>query len=97
MDTLFPIESDRDRAFREFHEANPQVFDRFCELAERSLAAGQRVSARCIGENIRWHYTVEVHGDQTPKFNDLIWPRYARLLAKPDPQFVDFFEFRRSA
>lgn len=93
--TLF--ESERDIAFREFHEANPHVFNLFCRLAEQALATGRRVSARCIGENIRWHFTIKVNGDESPKFNDLIWPRYARLLASLDPQFHDFFEFRRSA
>lgn len=101
LSEAFPLfaqhpESPRDRQFAEFHAANPQVFDLFRSLAVKALESGGRVGARCIGERIRWEYAVEVSGraEGSPKFNDHLWPRYARLLAATDGRFTNFFETR---
>lgn len=92
--TLF--EPQLDREFREFHDANPQVFEVFTRLALDAMDAGQRVGARCIWERMRWYYRIEIAGNAKPKLNDHHAPRYARLLARIDPRFKDFFEFRRT-
>lgn len=88
--------NDWDAKFEAFHRANPQVFRLFAKLAEEALNAGRKVGARCIGENIRWHYEVRLRTTNAPRFCDHLWPRYARLLAEKDDRFRDFFEFRRT-
>lgn len=88
---------DWDARFAAFHEANPQVFRLFAKLAGEALAAGRKVGARCIGEQIRWHYEVRLNTTNAPRFCNSAWPRYARLLAEKDDRFRDFFEFRRTA
>jgi len=75
----------------EFHQKNPQVFDLFRDFANTARQAGRtRLSARVIGERIRWYTSVDTQGEEY-KVNDHFWPYYARLLTGLDNRFSGFF------
>ena len=86
--------SERDQAFAVFDADNPEVYRLFAGLALKMLKAGGKVGARAIGERIRWDYQLVPKGHAVPRFNDLLWPRYARKLADDDARFAGFFETR---
>lgn len=96
MGALFS-ERDWDAKFEKFHAANPQVFRLFARLAREAHGKGKKAGARCIGEQIRWHYEIRLNTTNSPKFDNCLWPRYARLLAQKDDRFREFFDFRSKA
>ena len=94
--TLFALD-DRFTAWQRFHTDNPAVFELFQRFATEAYYRGVRkLSARVIGERIRWYTSVET-SDPGYKVNDHHWPYYARLLAGTDSRFAGFFEFRDKA
>ncbi len=81
--------------WRDFHRANPQVFNLFEHFARQALNKGhrKRFGARMIGERIRWYTSIETSGDDY-RLNDHYWPYYARLLMLLFDEFAGFFEIR---
>jgi hypothetical protein len=82
--------------FREFHEANPQIFALFKRFAQDAKARRPRFSARTILHRIRWYTAVETDDPAGFKINNNWSPFYARLLILEDSSFDGFFELRRS-
>ena len=88
---------DRFSAWVEFHRRHPAVFDLFVSFARQARAArnGGRIGARMIGERIRWHSMVDVQStDGEYRFNDHLWPYYARLAMAIHPDIAGAFERR---
>lgn len=82
--------------FREFHEANPEVYEEFKKLAYQMKATGRRkYSCDAIIHVLRWNFDLETRGDDEFKINNNIRSLYGRLLAWNDENFMTFFEFRR--
>jgi hypothetical protein len=89
--SLFADMPSRFQAWADFHLANPSVFILFRRFAIEALEAGRtRLSARMIGERIRWYTNIETTAD-SPAVNDHHWPYYARLLIGLDKRFESFF------
>ena len=83
-------------AWSAFHNANPAVFDLFVKFARQARAARPgAIGARMIGERIRWATRVEVvRFESEVKFNDHLWPYYARLAMAIDPDLAGAFDRR---
>lgn len=81
--------------FLTYHEAHPEVYERFCSMAYQLKRAGRpRYSARTLMEVVRWHFDVK-DGYQEPfKINDNYTPLYVRLFLHEHPQYEGFFELR---
>jgi hypothetical protein len=78
--------------FKEFHLANPSVYETFRAKAEMMLSTGRpKYSAWVIVQVIRWESDLRTKGDVFKVNNDFI-ALYARLLIWKDPRFEAFFE-----
>ena len=85
------------RAFREFHEGNPHVYELFCRFSFAASRKGlHRFSARMVWHRMRWYAAFETT-DQTFKLNDHHTPYYARMFMEDHPGYEGFFELRRVA
>jgi hypothetical protein len=90
-----PAGSIEDR-FLHFHEANPWVYQRLRILALDLVRAGRRrIGVGMLWEVLRWQYARATKSDDGLKLNNDYRSRYARLLAKSEPELVDAFETRR--
>ena len=94
--------------FREFHEANPWIYDRLKEMCTQLRSKGFRhYSTRTVIHALRFEWDVKtggeevrVDGDSEPrvvKLNNNHSPYYARMLIEENRDFWDFFELRRAA
>ena len=84
-----------DAKFLEFDAANPHVWDLFCRLVDRAIAAGQRRwSADAICHLIRWHYVVETRSDCGFRLNDHHVTFYARRWVAAHPERASFFQIK---
>lgn len=84
-----------DLAFDRFHAENPRVYEVLVQLAREVRAAGQTVGMRCLWENMRWRIKV-VEKQSGYLLNDHHAPRYARLIARNEPDLANLFETRGS-
>jgi hypothetical protein len=85
--------TDLDERFREFHKANPQVFDEVVKRAAALRARGfRRAGMQMILENIRYS-TMMTTGEQF-KINNSFQPYYTRLLSQRRPDLGYMFEVR---
>lgn len=87
--------SDADR-FREYHEANPEIYRQLRRFALEARAAGaERLSINLLFERLRWFTTVEAKGDPF-KVNNTFRAWYARLLMQQEPALAGVFETRKA-
>ena len=83
-----------EKAFREFHHANPHVYKELVDLACQLKAAGrERYSIYSLFEVLRWHRALETT-DENFKLNNNHRPYYARMVMDTVPELKDFFELR---
>ena len=84
--------------FRLYDGENPQVYALFKGFAEEALAAGERVGAKCIYEQIRWRTLVQTKpepGMPRTRINNNYVCHFARKLYSEDPtKWEGFFDFR---
>ena len=83
--------------FEEFHENNPEVYQKFIKYANQIRDMGyEKYSAKQVVGRVRWHFQFEVK-DKSDKYkiNDAFTSRYARLYNDDFPSMIPFFEFRR--
>jgi hypothetical protein len=81
--------------FLKYHEDNPQVYEKFRDITQRTIAKGfKHYSAKAIFELCRWHTGVE--GNDEFKVNNNYTPLYARLFEKEFPLYAGFFRKRES-
>lgn len=93
---LFPAGDSLSARFAAYHEAHPDIYREFRQMAYRLHRAGIRhYGAKAIFEAMRYHRAVSGRDSDGFKLNNVYVSRYARLLADEDPRrFADFFEFR---
>lgn len=84
--------------FEKFHRKHPEIFELFKRFANEVYATGiTHYSSDAILHRLRWFCTVENKADPDGvKINNNWSAFYARLLAKEDPKFRTFFQFRKS-
>lgn len=83
-------------AFKDFHRANPIVWQLFDRFAHDLIAKGfKNYSADGIFERIRWHVDVELAGTSQVKLNNNFRAYYARLFDAAHPEHVGFFRNRK--
>lgn len=87
--------SKRFTAWKNYHRANPRVFDLFITYANAAREAGRkRIGARLVGERIRWFARVEANSEDAYLINDHHWPYYARLAMLVDSRLEGLFSRR---
>jgi hypothetical protein len=99
LEPIQPTTSDSSnhyKAFRKFHDANPNVYDKLVELARYVRDAGwQHYGIGALWEQLRWHYRFERKDDDF-KLNNNFRAYYARFIMQQNEDLKDFFEVRRS-
>lgn len=82
--------------FMEYHQKYPTVYQRFKQLAFDAKRIGHKhFSARGLFQVMRFKMGGDVKDDGF-KYNNNYTPMYVRLLEKECPEFVNFFEKRKS-
>lgn len=80
--------------FKAFDEANPQVYEEFCHLAQLVRKAGKkRYGAWALLNVIRWNRDISTRGDLFKINNDFV-ALYARKYLKEHPKEEGFFSLR---
>lgn len=83
----------RDR-FEEFHEQNPQVYERLVKLARQAKGRGYtKYSVKTLIEIVRWSFIVD-KGYREFSIDNNFSSSYAREIMKNEPDLADFFETR---
>jgi hypothetical protein len=91
-----PGEDTIEGRFREFHAANPWVYERLRYLARDLVDKGHtRIGIGMLFEVLRWQYARATINTDGLKLNNDFRSRYARLLADNEPDLADAFETRR--
>lgn len=97
MRTLFDLQpkSRLERAFEEFHRANPAVYELFKSFTFKVIHRGfKHFSADMVLHRIRWYRAIETTGD-TFKLNNNFLAYYARKFMEEHPEHVGFFRTRK--
>lgn len=86
-----------DKAFLDFHAANPMIYKVFVSFARQAKAAGAKaLGAKAVWERMRWSFAVEnAPGGEGYVFNNNYVSRYARLAMMKEPDLAGMFETRR--
>ena len=93
--TLFDMPSALEVSFREFHQANPTIWELFQRYTFEVIRAGHRhYSSRTVLHRIRWHTNVETRSDENFKINNNHSPYYGRLFMETHPEHDGFFHTR---
>lgn len=80
--------------FQQYHQQNPQVYEKFAEFTFDAIRAGRKYfGAKMIIERIRWYSLVEANDGY--KVNNNYAPYYARMFEAKHPQYTGFFRKRR--
>lgn len=88
-----PALSRLDVEFDTFHREHPHYYAALVRLAREAKDAGRtRIGAKALWERLRWELWL-AHGT-TPKCNNNLVSRYARLIAANEPDLAPLFEFR---
>lgn len=81
--------------FVNYHEANPELYDRLVELALHLRRAGrEHYGIWSLWGVLRYHTAIQT-SDYDYKLNNNYTPLYARLLMQAEPELRGFFETRR--
>ena len=85
-------------AFREFHEANPHVYDELRRLALDLKSRGRnQYGIMSLMNVVRWHRAMATTRDADDfKVNNNFAPYYARLLIRQEKKLAGFFVLRHS-
>jgi len=76
--------------FKKYDSKNPQVWEKFVEIAKRAKARGfKHYSANGIFELMRWHS--DTRGKGRYKISNNYRPDYARKMMQEYPEFKGFF------
>lgn len=95
--TIFDVLDDiKNESFKEYHKKYPNVYKKFVELTFKTREKGfTTFSARGVFQVMRWITAGEKKEDGY-KFNNNYTPYYVRLIEKEYPEFIGFFEKRKS-
>jgi len=92
----FSWESNLERGFKEFHEANPHVYAKLRDFAVQARHSGRKhLGIAAVFERLRWWASFEVSGDEF-KLNNNWRAFYSRMLMDREPTLSGFFETRKS-
>lgn len=95
MTTATAVSDQLERQFREFHQANPHVFDRLRQMAHAARRRGhRRIGMKMLFEVIRWEHMLKTEDPHGFKLNNNYTAFYARLLMQRDPTLDGMFETR---
>lgn len=84
-----------DRAFEQFHAANPGVYDTIRDLALELRHEGhEKAGIKMLWEVARWKLIRSTKGDRQFKLNNNLTSRYARLLMDREPDLAGMFDLR---
>ena len=84
-----------DKAFREFHKENKEVYKWFKNYFYYFKGRGKKhISAKLIAECVRQEPTLRTRGELF-KLDNCFVSRYARLFVRDYPRYKNCFEFRR--
>jgi hypothetical protein len=84
-----------DDLFAEFDAANPDLYDRFVQIAFRLIDAGRkRYSSKTILCVMRYERDCVSVANTDYKINDAFTSRYARKFADEFPDHAEFFAMR---
>lgn len=84
--------------FQKFHQANPAVYRFFRRFSFQLIERGhEHYSADAIMHRIRWEVDIGTFGDADFKCNNNHVAYYARLFARDNPEYKDFFRFRKAS
>jgi hypothetical protein len=90
------MSSATEEAFRLFHAANPEVYDRLVSLARGLVRKGnRRVGIKMLFEVLRWHHMATAGDADGFKLNNNYHSYYARLIMHREPDLAGVFELRR--
>jgi hypothetical protein len=85
------------RKFREFHEANPEVYAKLVDLAVQLKHRGRKsYGMKSLFEVMRWHRAMTTTGSEF-KLNNNYTALYARLIMHNEPRLEGFFRTRESS
>lgn len=79
--------------FKEYHQANPEIYRQFVIYAHRMKGVRKKYSAWTVINVIRWNF--DLRTTEPFKINNDFIALYARLLIHHDPSFEGFFELRK--
>ena len=99
IESIKPVRFKREECwelrFAKFHGANPHVYRALLALAKEARDAGIRKgSIKHLFGKLRWDYWMTTKGEEF-KLNDAFHALYARLIAWRNPEFKDWFNFRK--
>jgi hypothetical protein len=90
----FDLETELDRKFEEYHQANPQVYRELVQLAMQARRRGRRkIGIKMLFEVVRWNRFLQTADDEF-KLNNNYHSRYARLLMQREPKLRGIFNLR---
>lgn len=86
--------SEAEQKFRQFHAANPRVYETLVRLSREALARGRRkIGIKMLIEVVRWEIWLTT-SDEDFKINNNYAPRYARLMMEKEPDLAGVFNLR---
>jgi len=96
-DLDFGGDTEFNRKFWEFHQANPQIYAHLVELLRDALRRGAKhVGIRMFWEVLRWRIAIRtIDLNSEFKLNDHYHSRYARLISEQEPDLNGLLELRR--
>jgi hypothetical protein len=86
-----------ERAFWQFHDEHPEVYQALLSFAQQWRAQygpGSRLGAKKLFEQVRWEMNLQL-GDQFPKLNNNHTAFYARLLMRRHRELDGLFQLRQ--
>jgi hypothetical protein len=84
-----------ERAFQEFDEENPRVYELLCRFADEAISVGRtRLGISLLFERIRWEVYI-ITSDDEFKLNNNHRAYYARRWLSEHPQYPEFFATRK--
>ena len=84
-----------DKAFWEFHDANPNVYKKLVQMTRDLKAQGHsKVGMQMLFEVIRWKSMLRTKSNDY-KMNNNYGSRYARLIMDNEADLKDIYETRR--
>jgi hypothetical protein len=92
----FTIQKPLYEQFKEFHEANPEVFVALEDMAQTLISRGRKkIGISLLIEVLRWNYYMKTDDPNSDfKINNNYRSFYARLLIESHPEWAEVFELR---
>lgn len=84
-----------ERAFWEFHAANPLVYQRLVHYARQWHRAHTIGSIKMLFERVRWDFSIDTATADGFKLNNNNHAFYARLIEDQEPDLKGFFRMRQ--